>query len=253
LQTLQTPVRLLPYLALVGSVAMIVALAATPVGRLRVVLTTALVLAVGAQVYMAARIAIDTTPGSGIPTTPARHADVTASGEPLAFAAQGSFAVNQFRDARSTTESLPQTTLPVTLADPLTSKTGHLSGEGTIGDRFSTTFVWSPFVRLSGDARISDHGAPGTGIVTVTRVDGDGRWSATVTSACSGLCLDQLKPSATWQVPVGRLLTLLSMLVLLALGASGLRRRRASRSAPRPAASDPVEVDDATAPVSAAP
>jgi hypothetical protein len=202
---------------------------------------------------MAARIAIDTTPGSGIPTAPLRHADVTAISEPPAFATQGSFAAYQFHVAKITTKSPPTTTVPVTLADPLTSKTGLLGGTSNVGDRFSTTFVWSPFIRLSGDARISGHGAPGMGIVTITRVDGDGRWSATVTSACSGLCLDQLKPGATWQLPVGRLLTLLSVLVLLALGARGLRRRRASPRAPRPAASDPVKADEATAPVPAAP
>lgn len=246
-QTVQNPVRLVPYVALVGVAGIIVALT-TLSRRTRVVLTGTLVLAVGAQVYLAARIAIVTQASSAQPAVPLRHGDVTAITEPPAFAGPRSFPTNQFRVINLKPGSMPKKNATVYLPDPLTSDAGVLEGKGKVGDRLVTSLVWSRFARADGDLRISGRWLRGEAIVTITRTRGDGRWSATVSSTCSGLCLGQLKRGAVWQMPVGRLLTLLSALVLLTAIAFGLRRR-SPRAVAQPAGATPVAAETTPAPV----
>ncbi|MES1193964.1 MAG: hypothetical protein ABUM26_06525 [Solirubrobacterales bacterium] len=246
-QTVQNPIRLLPYVALVGVVGIIVALTTLSPGRMRVVLISTLVIAVGAQVYMAARIAIVTQASSAQPAAPLRHGDVTAISEPPAYAGPRSFPTNQFRVIKPTPGSVPKKNAVVYLTDPLTSDAGVLEGKGNVGDRLVTSLVWSHFIRVDGDLQMSGRSLQGNAIATITRTRSDGRWAATVSSVCSGLCLDQLKRGAVWQMAVGRLLTLLSALVILTAIAFGLRRR-SPRAVAEPADAGPVAAETTPAP-----
>jgi hypothetical protein len=245
LQSLQTPVRLLPSVAIVGAAGIIVALVTLPAGRLRAVLTGVLVVAVGAQIYLCARIAVDTQPWAPVATAALRHGDVTASSEPPAFVDPTVFAPIQFRVAKGHPLADPAVGATVSLADMVTSDAAVLSGTGHVGDRFLTSVVWSRFLRVAGDVRIAGRTAKGDVVVRVVRTRPNGSWRADVGGICSGLCLSQFKASGTWQLPAGRLLTLLSALALAAAVALGVRRRR---GVAEPAAGEPVALADAGQP-----
>lgn len=225
IQVIQIPGRLVPYLAIVIGLVMTVALTTLRPCRIRRALTAALVVAVGTQLAMAAYIAIDTKAAATIDVAPRQHGDVRVDDEPEAYSSTRYFSIQQFRVM---SQPLGPTPIgdPVVAAidDPVDAKEAKLQGLGAVGDVLMTTAVWSPLIRVVGDAQLAGRSAAGLATIQITRTDPAGRWSATVRPACSGLCLDH----ASWQETAGRLLTLLSALSIVGVGSAVwlLRRHR---------------------------
>ncbi|HMJ35003.1 MAG TPA: hypothetical protein VK501_13910 [Baekduia sp.] len=228
-KAIQVPVRLVPYLAMVVALGVAVALATIARGRARRALIGGLVAIVAMQLAMAAYIVTATEPAATLPVPVERRADVRADGEPASFSTPGLMAPGQFRVVRRPTGPQPRTAPVVASADdPLTSSTVTLRGDAKVGEHLATGVVWSPLVRIDGDARIAGRRPNGAVIVTVTHTDASGRWSATARSRCT-TCLSAVTGDAPWQLLAGRMLTLLSALALATWAATGLRRRRRTR------------------------
>jgi hypothetical protein len=113
----------------------------------------------------------------------------------------------------------------VSIESPTTSDVGGLQGFGAVGERVTTGVVWSPLVRIAGDASAAGRDANGIAIVRVTHTDAIGHWSATVRPRCT-LCLGAVTGRDPWQPLAGQLLTLVSAVALTALAVAGLLRRR---------------------------
>jgi hypothetical protein len=223
IQAIQIPGRLVPYLAIIIGLVMTIALAALGSCRIRRGLTVALAVAVGAQLAMAAYIAIDSEHASTIPDPPKRHGDVRVHDEPTPYSSTAFFTVLQFREVGHPLGSPPAgRPIAAAVGDQVVSEDAGLHGVGTVGQVLLTNAVWSPLIRVTGDAQLAGRNVAGLATVRVTRTDPAGRWRATVRPACSGLCLDH----APWQVTAGRLLTLLSALCIVGGGAALLLRRR---------------------------
>ncbi|HEV7751120.1 MAG TPA: hypothetical protein VGO71_06250 [Baekduia sp.] len=231
-KTAQFPFRVLPYLTMVAALAAAVGLTATHRERIGRWLTGGLVLVVAAQLAVAAWVVIDSKASATFDTPPARASDIRAQAEPASFSIPGLMTQFQFHvtndPARPDLRTRP---VPVRIGDRLTSDTGHLQATGHVGDRRRTSVVWSPLIRMSGDARITGHDRRGLAIVTVTHTDAVGRWSATARPRC-GLCPAALESGAPWQRSAGPLLSLLSAIALGAAGLARLRRRRRVRRSP---------------------
>ena len=118
--------------------------------------------------------------------------------------------------------------VPSTLDSQLTSDAATIRGTANVGDQIATDVVDSPLVRISGDARIAGRDVNGLILLEVTRTDANRVFNAVAHGQCA-LCL----PTAggVWQLRVGRLITLLSFVLLLtacvvSVGPT-VRRRRA--------------------------
>jgi hypothetical protein len=225
IQTIQIPGRLVPYLAIIIGLVMTIALTTLRSRRIRRALIAALSVAVGAQLAMStAFIAIDSEAAATIPVSLRHHGDVRVHDEATPFSSVRFFPVQQFRVMSQPLGPTP-TTQPIVAAigDPVVAEDAALEGIGAAGQVASTTAVWSPLIRVEGDAQLAGRDASGFATVRITRTDPTGRWSATVQPACSGLCLEH----APWQETAGRLLTLLSALgIVCGCGAAWLLRRR---------------------------
>jgi hypothetical protein len=211
----------------------------------------ALVAAIGVQGAIGVFIAVDTKAAATLATAPLlRHSDVRANAEPPAFSAPRIAAQFQFRVLEHPRGPQPRKGVGLRLGDVATSTDATMQGTGRVGERLATSVVRSPLVRVEGDVRETGRTKLGNMIVTVTRTDLAGRWSATVTPACGVLCLEALSGDAPWQLLAGRLLTLLSALIIVAVAGLGLIRRRrvrpssaAARVAPAVAAADHATAD----------
>ncbi|HMJ34620.1 MAG TPA: hypothetical protein VK501_11940 [Baekduia sp.] len=232
LQAVQSPVRVIPYLSIVVAMALVVVLTAIAHGPARRLLVGTLLMAVSAQVALGVTIAIGTQASSWTPTVLQRHGDVRADGEPLAFALPEVMPWAQFRTVGRPTgakAAKDTETVEAGVRSRTTSDAGTLRGRGAVGDHRETSIVWSPLVRVAGDARITGRTSNGTAVVTLTHTDGAGRWSATARPRCTLTCLNALSGDAPWPLLAGRLLTLLSAGVLMAAAAMEIRRRRRGR------------------------
>ena len=191
IQTIQIPGRLVPYLAIVIGLVMTIALATLRPGRIRGALIAALAVAVGAQLAMAAAfIALDAEATSTIPLPPKRHGDVRAHDEATPYSSTRYFPVLQFRVISRPLGPAPAGPQVVAATgDPTVAEEARLAGANAAGQVLPTTVVWSPLIRVEGDARLAGRDANGLATVQVTRTDPAGRWSATVRPVCSGLCL----------------------------------------------------------------
>ncbi|MCW3004461.1 MAG: 6-pyruvoyl-tetrahydropterin synthase related domain [Conexibacter sp.] len=250
-QAVQLPVRLIPYLALVIALAIAVALTTLAGGRVRRLMTGALAVAVVAQAVMAVFIVLGTQAAAGRPVPLLRHGDVDVAGEPPSFSAPGLIGPWQFRVVHQPTGRDPKTPpVAAALRSITTSDTATLRGAAAVGQRITTGVVWSPLVRIDGDARLSGRTDDGKMIVTVTHTDGAGQWTATARSRCT-VCLGALTGKDPWQLLAGRLLTLLSTIVLAGAAVVSLRRHRRARAGPPAPGPDPAPValpaDDAPA------
>jgi hypothetical protein len=229
IQTIQIPGRLVPYLVIIIGLVMTIALTTLRSSRIRRALIAALTVAVGAQLAMAAAfIAIDSEAASTIPLPPKQHGDVRVHDEATPYSSPRFFPVQQFRVMSRPLGPAPDG--PQVLAatgDPTVAEDAALNGVGATGQVLSTTAVWSPLIRVVGDAQVVGRDASGYATVRITRTDSARSWSATVRPACGGLCLEH----APWQVTAGRLLTLFSALSIVCGGcAVWLRRRRGTVS-----------------------
>ncbi len=229
-QTVQMPMRLLPFVAIITAVAVAVLVAGIGRQRERGPLMAGLVVAVAAQALIAIYVVTSGQPGVAMTATPVRHGAVTAEGEPSPFSGPGEIVPGQFRvlnkpqgDQRTVGQVATE------LDSQLTSDAGTLQGKATVGDRLATDIVASPLVRVAGDVRVAGRTAKGLTLVEVTRTDAGGAFTATVQAQCA-FCLSTAGSSA-WQLRVGRLITLLSLALLLTAcfvsAGRAVRRRRA--------------------------
>lgn len=227
LQAVQSPVRLLPYVAMVIALAIAVALTALPSGRARRVLMAVLVAAIGVQGAIGIFIAVDTKAAATLATAPLlQHGEVRADAEPPAFSAPHIAAQFQFRVLEHPRGPQPREGVGLRLGAIATSTDATMAGTGRVGERLVTSVVRSPLVRLEGDLRDAGRTKLGNMVVAITRTDLAGRWSATVGPACGSTCVEALSGDAPWPLLAGRLLTLLSTLMVIAVAGRGVLRRR---------------------------
>jgi hypothetical protein len=227
-QTVQMPMRLLPFVAIITAVAVAVLVAGIGRQRERGPLMAGLVVAVAAQSLIAIYVVTSGQPGVTNTATPVRHGEVTAEGEPSPFSGPGEIVPGQFRVLNKPQgDQKVVGAIAAELDSQLTSEAGTLQGTAKVGDRIATDIVSSPLVRVSGDARVAGRTAKGLTLLEVTRTDAGGAFTATVKAQCA-LCLSS--PGSAWQLRAGRLISLLSLVVLLTACAVGMgraaRRRR---------------------------
>ncbi|HMJ33258.1 MAG TPA: hypothetical protein VK501_05015 [Baekduia sp.] len=227
IRVVQHPMRVVPYLAIVVALASAMAFAAMPSGRGRRIMTGGLVIVAAAHCAMAAFIVIDSKAGPSYPP-PQGHASVRAEVEPPTFAYPLLPAV-QFRVSDRPIGMGATRSAYTGIWNAETSEGATLKGTGRVGEHRRTAVVWSPLVRVDGDARITGRRADGSAVVTITHTDGAGRWSATARSRCA-LCLGALSGRDPWQLLAGRLMTLLSGIVLAGAVVVALHRRRRRRA-----------------------
>ncbi len=214
LQIVQFSYRLIPYLAMVVALATIVGLTSLGgwTGRC---MTGALVVIVALQAGAGIWIVTHSEASAASPVALARHGDLTADSEPASFSLPGLVVQLQFRVINDAVGALPkQEPVDLRVGDPLTADTTGFDAVGRVGDRMMTSIIWSPYVRVTGDARIDGREGLGRSVILVTHTDATGRWRATVEMA------------HPWQLTVGRLISLLSALAIVAMILIGWRRRR---------------------------
>jgi hypothetical protein len=218
-KTVQFPFRLVPYLAMAVALGAIVGLTALR-GPTRRWLVGALVALVAVQAAAGIGIVVNSEAGgpAEVNVPPPRRGDVPIDRLPPTF---GGAADLQFRVVGQPT-GRPASRAPGTFEfdDLLTSDFGTSDGTGRASDRLIIPVVWSPFVRVTGDARISGRDPAGMAIVTLTRTEANGRWRLTV------------GPAHPWQLVAGRVISLLSVLAIVILGLVAFRRRRTAPPQP---------------------
>ncbi len=228
-RTVQFPYRLLPYLAMLaalGTVLGLVVLRGAARSWMTGILVALVVVQAGAGVY----VVVKTQPGGVIPVVPARPSDLEVSSEPLSFSGPEQMVHVQFRVASPTDQRPTRGPVNINLGDVVTGDTGRFSGVARVGDLMMSPVVWSPFVRVTGDARIGGRDANGMTMIEVTSTDAAGRWQAQAVAA------------HPWQLVVGRIISALSALALVGAGAAALvARRRGRRSGAAARADTPVE------------
>jgi hypothetical protein len=238
-QTVQMPMRLIPYLAVVTAVAVTVLLPAIRQRRARRPLVATLVAIVAAQALIAIYVITSGQPGVALTATPARHGAIKVDEEPSPFSGPGEIVPQQFRVLHEPQGR--QTAVGVIAAQTtsnLTSDAATLQGVANVGDQVLTDVVASPLVHIVGDARIVGRTDDGLILIKVTHTDANRAFTATVRGQCP-LCLSA-GAGGGWQLRLGRLLTLFSVAVLLTACAvlvdarlkisPGRRRGSASRS-----------------------
>ena len=224
-QTVQMPMRLLPFVAIVVAVAVAVLVAGIGRQRARGPLMAGLVVVVAAQALIAIYVVTSGEPGVAMTATPVRHDAVTAEGEPSPFSGPGEIVPGQFRVLdKPQGDQQVAGKVATKLDSRLTSDAGTLSGTASVGERLATDIVASPLVRFAGDVRVAGRTAKGLTLVEVTRTDAGGAFHATVQAQCA-LCLSTAGSSA-WQLRAGRLITLLSFALLLTACVVSVRLQR---------------------------
>lgn len=223
-QTVQMPMRLLPFVAIIAAVVVAVLVVGIGRQRERKPLMAGLVVVVAAQALIAIYVVTSGEPGVAMTATPVRHDAVTAEGEPSPFSGPGEIVPGQFRVLdKPEGDQRVVGKIATELDSQLTSDAGTLSGTASVGDRLATDVVASPLVRFAGDVRVAGRTAKGLTLVEVTRTDAGGAFTATVRAQCA-LCLSTA--SSGWQLRAGRLITLLSLALLLTACVVSLRRQR---------------------------
>lgn len=229
-RTIQFPFRLLPYLAMLTALATVVGLL-TLRGPARRWMTGLLVLLVAVQIGGGVHVVTKSEGGGAIPVLPATPGDLPVESEPTSFGDQSQFVQHQFRVGLRPYGGTPNgQPANIDLGDLITGDAGTIEGKGRTGDRVMVAVVWSPLVGVTGDARIAGRDANGMTMLAVTRTDPDGSWKATAEAA------------HPWQVVVGRVISVLSAVILLALaGLALVRWRRGRRGPEEPVAEAPAE------------
>jgi hypothetical protein len=215
IKTIQFPYRLVPYFAIVVCLGMIIGVASLGRGRAGRAMLGALVLVVGIQAAGAVSTAWRSKATSAY-RIPPQLDKLSASKRPGGFSGLTTSQFKVFKGGDPVT--LP--TARTTQRHPTTADDAVLSGTAPVGDLQLTTVVWSHLVLVKGGARLIGHDNVGRALVAVTRTDARGRWSARV------------QPAQPWPLVAGRIVSLLSAAIALALGLRAMRRRRRSAVAP---------------------
>jgi hypothetical protein len=230
-RAVQLPYRLLPYVAMAVALAVVLGLAALR-GPARRWMTGALIVVVAVQAIGGVSLVIVSKAASPLSGAVVKHEQVRAGQEPPSFYNSASLVQYQFRVAYKPSGTAPNRK-PTSVAPEgsfITADSGRLKDTGRAGDALLVPVVWSPFVRVTGDARIAGRSNEGLSVLEVTRTNADGRWSAKVEAA------------HPWQLVAGRAISALSAVILAALAAMAAsrwarRRRDRRRAVPdRPAA-----------------
>jgi hypothetical protein len=222
-QTIQMPMRLLPFLAMVTALAITLLLVGLRQRRAWRPLVGALVLVVTAQAVIAIYVVVSGEPSvpAGVPVLGRR--DINVQDEPGPFV--GGLPVKQFRVmGKPDGKQKVVGNVAAQLDSQLTSDTATLQGTAKVGERLLTDVVASPLVHIGGGAKAVGRNADGVLLVEVTRTDANHVFTATVDGQCA-LCVSGA-PGAPWQLRLGRLITLLSVALLLAWCVVGVRRGR---------------------------
>jgi hypothetical protein len=165
----------------------------------------------------------------GVPAP--RASEVKADEEPIGLSDPRFGSQTQFRVTSRPTPDRPLAAeAALTFDDQLTSKAGVLNGVAPVGAYVLTPVTWSPFISVTGAARLAGRHDNGLAIVQVTGTDAAGRWDATVRTA---------RP---WPMKLGFAISLLSAALLAAFAARAVVRRRRGPGAPAPVASEPSSV-----------
>jgi hypothetical protein len=234
-QTVQMPMRLLPFVAMITAVAVTVLLAGLGQLRARRPLMAALVIVVAAQALTAIYVVVSNKPGVALTATVVHRDDIRVEEEPSPFSGPQEVVPYQFRVlGQPKGDQKVVAGVPSTLDSPLTSDAATIRGVAPVGARIATDVVDSPLVRISGDARVAGRDDNGRILIEVTRTDANRGFTATVRGQCA-LCLST--DGGPWQLRVGRLITLLSFALLLtaclvSLGRAAQRRRVVMRVSP---------------------
>ena len=234
-QTVQMPMRLLPFLAIVTALAVAVLVLGIGRRRERGPLLAGLVVVVAAQALVAIYVVVSGQPGVTLTATPVRHGEVKVDEEPSPFSGPGEIVASQFRVlGKPQGDQKVVGGVATRLDSQLSSDAGTLQGAAKVGDRIATDIVASPLVRFGGDVRPAGRTANGLTLLEVTRTDADGVFHATVRAQCA-LCLSSA--SSGWQLRVGRLITLLSFALLLMACVVSVRRALPARTSTAPVGS----------------
>jgi hypothetical protein len=227
LRMIEYPFRLLTFVALLVALAAAVGLRHLPAGgRARGLATGTLALAVAVQLAGALYIAFHSEGGTTTRGIPAPRADeVTVDEPPSAFGDRTAFTSYQFRVMRKpTVRGRLNQDASLTIEDPLTSDTAQLQGRAPVGTLVLLPIAWSPFLHISGGASLAGRDADGTAVLRVDAADADGNWTAEASAA------------TPWPLAVGRVISVVSLLIVLGLGVSELLRWRRRRGATPPGA-----------------
>jgi hypothetical protein len=228
IKTVQFPFRLLPYLAMLTALATVLGLTVLR-GTARRWMIGLLAVLVVVQIGGAVHIVTKSQAGGAFLVIPASPSDLPVEGEPTSFAAEGILVHLQFRVLQDPYGGKPNgAPARIDVGDLITGDVGKLTGTARAGARVMAPVVWSPFVRITGDARIVGRDAGGATMLAVTHTDPAGRWQAKAEAA------------HPWQVVLGRVISVFSAIAIVAyLIVLLVRRRRSGRApAPRPAKGD---------------
>jgi hypothetical protein len=229
-QTIQMPMRLLPFLAMVTALVVAVLLIGLRQRRAWRPLVGALVLAVAAQALIAIHVVTSGEPSVALGAPVVLHGDIKVQEEPWPFSgAGGQLPPKQFR-VLGKPEGAQRVVgnISAQLDSPLTSAAATLQGTAKVGDRLLTDVVASPLVHIEGGAKAVGRNRDGVLLIEVTRTNAKRVFTATVRGQCA-LCLSGAA-DAPWQLRLGRLITLLSI-ALLATGCVVRVRRARERRA----------------------
>jgi hypothetical protein len=243
-QTVQMTMRLMPFLAVITAVAVCVLLVGLGQRAARRPLLGALTVAVAAQALIAIYVVTSGQPGVANTAVPVRHGAVTVEGEPSPFSGPNEIVPAQFRVMHKPQgDQTAVDGIASTMDSQLTSDAATIQGPANVGDQIATDIVASPLVGISGDARVAGRTDNGLTLIKVTRTDRSGAFTATVRGQCV-LCLSTA--GSGWQLRAGRLLTLLSLALLLvacvvSVGRPMLRRRSTVASSEHAQPAVPVD------------
>jgi hypothetical protein len=227
LRAVQFPFRLTSYLELIVALGAIIALTSLGRPRLRGLVVGALVLAIGVQLA-GAFWSSWTSEATGTYDEGVHQRDLRASVEPHSFTELTEYQFRVLENKDSVPDDRPVVT--VDQPHPVTDDTAVISGRGKVGDVQIVPVAWSPFSRITGDAEIVGIGPLGYVLASLTHTDAQGRWSARV------------EARSPWQLVVGRIISLISLVIVVGLVFTARRRRRRGPRAPEPAATDPAGV-----------
>jgi hypothetical protein len=213
--TIQLPVRLVPYVSIAVACACAAVLLGLRSGRARTVLVGTLVVLVGVQAAIAASVVLHSESFSTLGLLAPKHEQIPVESEPPSFSGPGLITPIQFRvSGKPTASPTRRDPIEIGFRSPITSIDGTMSGKGKVGDRRLTPVDWSPYVAIDGDVTLIGRDSFGMSVIRVDHVDSDGDWHATARPICTGLCVGAgLRGDAPWQLPVGRVIALLSTLI----------------------------------------
>lgn len=230
-QTVQIPMRLLPFVAIVTALVVTLLLIGLRPRRASRPLVGALALAVAVQALIAIFVVTSGEPAAPEGAPVLGHGDITVQEEPWPFSGGGGggqFPPKQFRVAgKPEGEQKVAGNVSAWLSSPLTSDTATLQGTAKVGDRLLTDVVASPLVHVGGGAKAAGRNENGVLLIEVTRTDANGTFTATVRGQCA-LCFSGAS-GAPWQLRLGRLITLLSVALLATACVVRVRRGRHTR------------------------